>query len=117
MGRFVVISRYGWKINENSKYDLLNCAEDLDIELPEDINLDNVDHHDDILYRICSHMHKFINWSYAVDKNSSTKILGIPFRDETHDDFQRILNEASEDIEFLERYFGPARFIEVVSEF
>lgn len=117
MANFKIVSKYGWIITENDCHNLRNCVRELEIDLPLDIDFHNPEDHELILDKIRQIVNKIIIWDRAVDYESGTKILGISFRDDTFEDFQKNLYAAREDIELLERFFGPARFHEVLSEF
>lgn len=117
MANFEIVSKYGWIITENDSHNLKNCVRELEIDLPSDIDFQDPEDHELILDKIRQIVNKLIIWDWAVDYKNGTKIFGISFRDDTFEDFQKNLYAAREDIELLERFFGPARFHEVLSEF
>lgn len=117
MANLEIVSKYGWIITENDCFNLENCVRELEIELPEGVDFRNPEDHELILDKIRQVVNKLIVWDWAVEYKSGIKIFGISFRDDTFEDFQKNLEAAKEDVELLERFFGPARFKEVLSEF
>lgn len=112
-----IISKYGWVITENDSHNLKNCARALEIDFPKEVDFFNPNFHGFILNEILRNLHSFIVWDSAVDYHSGIKIFGISYLCETFEDFQKNLESAREDIEFLESFFGLARFHEILSEF